>query len=181
MSITAEELDDWIGSEVVDASDAKLGKVTEVYYRGENPVIVEFRTGRLGRKFHLAALEGAAVSMKHLRLGAGEPVETDGGLTAEALEVLTKSDSRLVGVPLAEIESRTVRAEREQAAREAAAHAATLEADATHRAEEAKIAARVAQEAAANAATSEQASRDAQTLATKARQVADALAGRPSA
>jgi hypothetical protein len=175
MSVEAEQLDDWIGSEVVDAADEKLGKVTEVYYRGADPVAVEYRSGLIGKTFHLAALTGAVVSMKHLRLGAGETVETDGGIDAEALGLLARSDNRLTGVSIDEIESASARAERQEAARQAALHAATLASEANHRAEEAKVAARVAREAAANSAAAEAASRDAQALAAKAQQEVEAL------
>jgi hypothetical protein len=173
MSVQAEQIDEWIGSEVVDGNDEKLGKVAEVYYRGAEPVVVEIRTGLIGRKLSLAALNGAAVSMKHLRLGVAETIETDGGIDAEALELLARSDNRLQGIGVDDLESASERKARLEAAEQAAAHADTMEAEARHRAEEATSLAQVAQEAADNAAAAQQASQKAQADAVEARQEAD--------
>ena len=41
MSVEAEQLDEWIGAEVVDPEGEKLGKVAEVYYRGNDPLVID--------------------------------------------------------------------------------------------------------------------------------------------
>jgi hypothetical protein len=73
-------LQEWIGDEVVDPAGEKLGKVAEVFYRGNEPLVIEIRSGIAGRKHHLAELRGATVSKSHLRLSSSELVPTDGGL-----------------------------------------------------------------------------------------------------
>ncbi len=176
MGVQAEQIDEWIGSEVVNGDDEKLGKVAEVYYRGSEAVVVEIRNGLIGRKLSLAALNGAKVSTKHLRLGVAETVATDGGITPEALELLARDDIGLQGISVQELESATERKARREAADQAVAHADTMEAEARHRAEEAAALARVAQEAADNAAAAQRASQEAQAAAAQARREADQLA-----
>jgi hypothetical protein len=175
MSVEAEALDDWIGSEVLDASGEKLGKVTEVFYKGPDALVVEFRSGLIGHKFHLAGLSGATVSTSYLRLGVNETIATDSGLDAEALELLARTDGRVEGLPLAELESGTDRRERLAAAQEAAAHADALELDATRRAEEAQIAAKQSRDSAKHAAEAEQAKVKAEKAAKAARKQANEL------
>jgi hypothetical protein len=180
MSIEAEQLDEWIGSEVVDPDGVKLGKVAEVYYHGADPVIVEVRSGITGRNRSLSALAGATVSMKHLRLTGADSVATGGGISTEALEQLAAHDPRLTGVTAEQLESGSERAARVKAAEDAAAHATVLEAEAAHRKEEALIAANVAREAADRAAALEQARADAVDLAERARSQAEDLQRRLS-
>jgi hypothetical protein len=175
MSVEAEQLDDWIGSEVLDTNGEKLGKVTEVYYKGTDALVVEFRSGLIGHKFHLAGLSGATVSQKHLRLGVSETIASDGGLDAEGLELVARTDGRVEGLPLEQLERGTDRKERLEAAREAAARADALEADAARRAEEAEIAAKQARDSAKHANEAEQAKQEAQKQAQEARKHADEL------
>jgi hypothetical protein len=177
MSVQAEEIDEWIGSDVVAGNDDKLGKVADVYYLGAEAVIVEIRTGLIGRKLSLAALNGAKVSMKHLRLAASQTVETGGGLDAEALELLAKDDPRLTGLGVEDLESATDRKARIEAAEQAAAHADAMEAEARHRADEAANLSQVAQESADHASAAQRASQEAETAAAQARREADELAG----
>lgn len=175
MSVEAEALDDWIGSEVLDANGDKLGKVTEVYYRGPDALVVEFRSGLIGHKFHLAGLSGATVSTSHLRLGVSETIATDGGLDTEALALLARTDGRVEGLALEQLESGSDRRERLAAAREAAARADALELEASRRAEEAQIAARQVRDSAKHADAAEQAKLTAQQEAAAARQRANEL------
>jgi regulator of protease activity HflC (stomatin/prohibitin superfamily) len=144
MSVEAEQLDDWIGSEVLDTNGEKLGKVTEVYYKGTDALVVEFRSGLIG-------------------------------LDAEGLELVARTDGRVEGLPLEQLESGTDRKERLEAAREAAARADALEADAARRAEEAEIAAKQARDSAKHANEAEQAKQEAQKQAQEARKHADEL------
>jgi hypothetical protein len=175
MSVEVEQLDEWVGSEVLDANGEKLGKVTEVYYQGSDALVIEFRSGLIGHKFHLAGLSGATVSTKHLRLGVAETIATDGGLDTEALALLARTDGRVEGLALDQLESASARRERLAAAQEAAARADALEREATRRAEEAQVAAQQAQESAQRAAAAEQARVTAQQEAAAARQRANEL------
>jgi hypothetical protein len=175
MSIEAEQIEDWIGAEVVNPDGERLGKVAEVYYRGLDPVIVEVRSGVIGRKLALAALAGATVSMKHLRLNHATTIPSDGGVTAEALAELVQTDPQLANVTADTVESGTQRKERILAAQQAATYATTLESDATSRRQEAEVSAKVAREAAERATAAQKASDDAAELAIKARARADNL------
>ncbi len=177
MSVEAEQLEEWVGSEVVAADGEKLGKVTNVYYRGNDALAIEFRSGLIGRKYHLAGLAGATVSTKHLRLGVSETVATDGGLDAEGLALMAKSDSRLEGLALDDLESGSARQERMEAGAQAAAEADRLEAEAASRAQEAERTAQAAEAARAQAADAESARAQAAQDAQAARQRADALKG----
>ena len=69
MSVEAEELQDWIGAEVVDPAGEKLGKIAEVFYRDGEPLVIEIRSGIAGRKHHLAALRGATGDGGRLLVG----------------------------------------------------------------------------------------------------------------
>jgi hypothetical protein len=175
MSVEAEALDDWVGSEVLDANGDKLGKVTEVYYRNAEALVVEFRSGLIGHRFHLAGLSGATVSTQYLRLGVAETVDTDGGLDSEGLALLARTDARVTGLALEQLESASARRERLAAAREAAAHADALELDATRRAEAAQTAAQQAHDSVQHAAEAEQAKVAAEQEAATARQRANEL------
>ncbi len=177
MSVEAEHLDEWVGSEVVAANGDKLGKVTDVYYRGNDALAVEFRSGLIGKKYHLAGLSGATVSTKHLRLGVTETIASDGGLDAEGLALMANSDSRLQGLTLDDLESGSAREERLVAARQAAEEAERLEAELATRAEEADRTARAAEDARAQATAAEEARAKAEQDARAARERADQLKG----
>lgn len=175
MSVEVEHLDEWIGSEVVAANGDKLGKVTEVYYRGADALAVQFRSGLIGHKYHLAGLSGATVSTKHLRLGVSETIASDGDLDAEGLTLMANGDSRLQGLTVDDLESGSAREERLEAARRASEEADALEAQASARTEEAERTARVAEESAQAASAAEQARLDAVQAAQAARQRADEM------
>ena len=68
MTVEAEELQSWVGVEVLHPDGEKLGKVAEVYFRDAQPVLVEIRSGLARRKRHLAVLRDARVSREHVRL-----------------------------------------------------------------------------------------------------------------
>jgi hypothetical protein len=175
MSVEAEHLDEWIGSEVVAANGDKLGKVTDVYYKGTEALAVEFVSGLIGKKYHLAGLSGATVSTKHLRLGVSETIATDGGLDAEGLGLMANGDSRLQGLSVDDLESGSAREERRASAGKAAEEADRLEAEAKARTEEAERAAATADESIKTSSSAEQARVDAVQRAQAARQHADEL------
>ena len=175
MSVEAEQLDEWIGAEVVDPAGEKLGKVAEVFYRGNEPLVIEIRSGIAGRKHHLAALRGATVSKSHLRLSSGEVVSTDGGLGAGELEQLAGQDDRLQNLTVDDLEGGQARDERRKAAEQAAANADALDREASAREDEAKRAAGAADDAASTAKDADQARAQAEAKAQAARREADEL------
>ena len=175
MSVEAEELQEWIGAEVVDPAGEKLGKIAEVFYRGNEPLVIEIRSGIVGRKHHLAALSGATVSKSHLRLSSSEVVPTDGGLSAQELEQLAGQDDRLQKLSVDDLEGGRARDERRKAAEEAAANADGLDREATAREQEAKRAAAVANDAASKAHDADQARERAEAKAQAARREAEEL------
>jgi hypothetical protein len=175
MSVEAEQLDEWIGAEVVDPAGEKLGKVAEVFYRGNEPLVIEIRSGIAGRKHHLAALRGATVSKSHLRLSSSEVVQTDGGLGAGELEQLGGQDDRLQNLAVDDLEGGQARDERRKAAEQAAANADALDREARAREQEAKRAAGAAHDAASNAKDADQARARAEAKAQAAHREADEL------
>ncbi|MCW3040863.1 MAG: uncharacterized protein JWM31_2768, partial [Solirubrobacterales bacterium] len=85
-----EQVEQWIGTDVVDPEGYAVGKLTEVYYRGADPVLIGARGGRLSRKRILIPLEGASVARDYLRIAfpADRLVQTkssDDELNAEDL------------------------------------------------------------------------------------------------
>jgi hypothetical protein len=175
MAVEAEGLQDWIGAEVVDPAGEKLGKVEEVYYLGEIPLVVEVKSGLIGRKRSLAALAGATVTTDHLRLSTEDLLATDGGLGAGALTHLAERDPRLAGVTPEQLEGVQAREERRHAAEKEAARAAALDVEASQRADEARAAATRADHAADAASEAEQAHLQAEEDARAARLKADEL------
>lgn len=125
-------IEDWIGREVLDSDGSKLGKLKEVYFRGEDPELGEVKPGALSRKRLYVPLTGAAATRDSLQVDGTLPDDPD--LTG--LESSADRDARL-----AEIKAAQDRADEADAA---AARAAVDAQDATERA-------RAAEEAAAKA------------------------------
>jgi sporulation protein YlmC with PRC-barrel domain len=126
-----ERIEDWIGREVVDAEGQKVGKLDEVYFRGDDAVIGEVKVGVLTRKRVLVPLEGAAVTRDSVRVTGTVEGETDG------LEPSGERSQRLADV-----------AEAERRAQEADAEAARRQVDAEDAAQQAQAAAQAAADAA---------------------------------
>lgn len=149
-----ENIEEWRGQEVIDRDGEKVGKLVEVFNdiaTGE-PVFASVKSGLLGRKVHLVALEGASLSRGHVRVpfsgdqvGSAPVVGEDGRITGEHEAALLTH----YGVPAREgtsasdevrYESGTVTEERRAAARAASERADRLEAEAAERAEAARVA-----------------------------------------
>lgn len=112
MPIEARDLQTWIGTEVLDSSGEKLGKLEDVHFRDSEPLAVSVRSGLGGRKHHAAALRGATVSRDGLQLDATAEtmVTTHGaGLGVEELTKLAAHDDRLHGIQPEELEGWTPR------------------------------------------------------------------------
>jgi len=127
-----ERIEDWIGREVLDGDGNKLGKLKEVYFRGEDPEVGEVKPGALSRKRIYVPLAGAAATRDSLKVEQTLADDHD----VSGLESSTDRDKRL-----AEIR------EAEERAEEADAAAARAAVDA----EDAAAQARAAEEAATKA------------------------------
>jgi hypothetical protein len=175
-----EQVEQWIGAEVVDPDGEAVGKLDEVYFRGTEAVLIATKSGLLGRKRRLVPLEGATASRNHLRIAypADRLVETKGNsdaLTAEDLTAVAEHYGAAHDADPAELEGSHARAERLRAAAEAERHAAQLEADAHDRAADADDAALQAEEASERARLAEEERRAVTARAEAARDAARQL------
>jgi len=175
MSVRAEHLQDWIGAEVLAPAGEPLGKIAEVFYHGNDPMLIEIRSGLVGRKHHVATLRGATVAKDHLRLATELLVQTDHGLGDVELERLAGEDDRLRGLTTDDLESTQARDDRQRAATQASAHADELERTASLREHEARQAVAAADTAATQADDAHEQHAQAQAEAEAARREADEL------
>jgi hypothetical protein len=138
MSIEAQQLQTWIGADVLAGSGEKLGKLEEVYFRDDVPLVAGIRSGLVGRKHHAAALRGASVSRDGLFLDvAAAPVASADAerLGVDELTKLAAQDDRLLGMAPGDLEGWHARAERLAAEAQAVAEADALAAQASQRAD----------------------------------------------
>jgi len=176
MTIEAQQLQTWIGSEVLDSSGEKLGKLADVYFHDSEPLVVSIRSGLAGRKHHAAVLRGATVSRDSLHLdAAAEPVmQTDGDGVGDAqLAKLADHDDRLHGIHAGDLEGWTARGERLRAQAEAQASADELEAEAQLHAKQEDAATSRAREADDEAEEARRARQEAEARAEQARNDAE--------
>jgi hypothetical protein len=172
MSIEAQQLQTWIGAEVLDGAGEKLGKLEEVYFHADLPLAVGIRSGLVGHKHHAAALRGATVSRDSLHLdAAAAPVTTSDAerLGPEQLTKLAAQDDRLLGVEPGELEGWHARAERLAAEAQARAEAEKLEEQASADADVEAATALRASEAEVQAHNAQVAREDADDRARQAR------------
>ncbi len=172
MSVTAQQLQTWIGAEVLDRSGEKLGKLEDVYLFGDEPLAVTIRSGLAGRKHHAASLRGATVSRDHLHVDAtaDELVgASSDGLGAGGLAELAAHDDRLRDVAPGDVESWKAREVRLEDLAKADAAAGKLDDEAQRRAAEEDAAARRATEAAHEEDAARQAREDAEARAEQVR------------
>jgi len=169
MPIEPQELQTWIGTEALDASGEKLGKIEDVYYLDADPVLVGIRSGLAGRKHGVAVLDGASVTRDSVQLACGPDavVKTDGGPpTGEQLSRLGSQDDRLRDLAPDRLESFNAREERLKAEAEARARADELDEEARLRAKDEEDAVARAREAEAQA---EKARREREDIEAEAR------------
>ncbi|HYI90115.1 MAG TPA: PRC-barrel domain-containing protein [Beijerinckiaceae bacterium] len=177
MSIEVQQLQGWIGAEVLDGSGEKLGKLEEIYFREEVALAVSIRSGLVGRKHHAAVLRGASVSRDGLHLAAAAaPVSSRDAdrLGSEELTMLAAQDDRLLGMEPGDLESWAARTERLAAQAQAQADAEELEVQASQRAEDEAATALRASEAEREAREAHVAREDADDRARQARAEVDA-------
>ncbi|MDX6689183.1 MAG: hypothetical protein QOG15_640 [Solirubrobacteraceae bacterium] len=67
--IPVEDVKQWVGQEVLDLRDDKLGKLEDVFYDTETdlPVFAAVRSGLFGKHLTLVALRGASAGRDYLR------------------------------------------------------------------------------------------------------------------
>ncbi len=176
MTLEARELQTWIGADVLDSAGEKLGKLEDVYFHGDEPLVAGIRSGLAGRKHHVVTLGGATVTRESLRVAAAaeQVVATDGeGIDGDRLAELAAGDERLRDLKPEELEGWGAREARLKALAEAQAKADALEAEAHRRAEEEREAARRAREADAEASEARAARLEAEQRAQEARRDAE--------
>ncbi|MCW3014981.1 MAG: PRC-barrel domain containing protein [Solirubrobacterales bacterium] len=169
-----EQVEQWIGCEVVDRDGVGVGKLTEVYFRGSEPVLVATKGGLLTRKRQLIPLEGSSASRNHVRIAfaADRLVQTKGGgdeLDARDLAAVAEHYGNAHLAEPGELESSRARGERLRVAAEAEQRASRLEAEAQQReldAEDATARAQAAQKE-ARAALDRSGEVDAQARAAR--------------
>ncbi len=172
MTIEAQQLETWIGTDVLDSAGAKLGTLEDVYFRGSEPLAVAIRSGLVARKHHFAALRGASVSHDGLHLAAAADdlvAAHEGELGTSQLTALAARDDRLQALRPDDLEGWNARKERFKAQAEAQASAVKLEEEARKHGAEEDAANAKAQAAEQEAAVARRAREDAEMEAQRAR------------
>lgn len=138
MCIEVQEIQSWIGADVFDGSGQKLGKLEEVYFGLDRPLVIGIRSGLAGRKHHAAVLRGASVNRDSLHLdpaAAAVPSNAE-RLGPEELTKLAAQDDELVGVEPGDLEGWHARVERLADEAQALVEAEKLASEAADRADE---------------------------------------------
>jgi PRC-barrel domain len=139
MCIEVQEIQSWIGADVFDGAGQKLGKLEEVYFGLDRPLVIGIRSGLAGRKHHAAVLRGASVNRDSLHLdpaAAAVPSNDAERLGDEELTKLAAQDDRLVGVERGDLEGWHARVERLADEAQALVEADKLASEAADRADE---------------------------------------------
>lgn len=146
-----EQIEEWLGQDVVDCDGEKIGKLEDVYFEADSRTAVFgcVKAGMLGRKHFLVPLAGASLSRDHVRVDYhrdqikdGPQAESGATLESAAEQELARhyeldlTTSSAVGEH--RYESASARAEREDRAREATRRAEELEELADRKAAEAR-------------------------------------------
>ena len=175
--MNVERIEQWIGQDVIDVDGEKVGRLEEVYHRGDVAALAEIKPSRLGRKRLLASLDGASAARDWLRLGVRseevhEETTSGAGPAQEDLDAAA-AVSGAAPVSCDELESSTARAARLAEADAARARAEELEAEAARQAQTADNFASQAAMAGEEAEAAERARQRAEAEAADARRAAD--------
>jgi sporulation protein YlmC with PRC-barrel domain len=140
-----EHIEDWVGRTVIDSEGESVGKLEEVYFRGEEAVLAEVKLGLLARKRYLVPLGGATFTRDHIRLDYREDNllhESSGGAGFESKDLAAVSEHYGAGCSYEsnELESSKARIDRLATAAEARERATQLETEAEERRREAEAA-----------------------------------------
>jgi hypothetical protein len=183
--LSVDQIEEWLGQEVVDADGERVGKLDEVFYStgSREAVFAAVKSGLLGRHSSLVPLAGASVGRDYVRLAytalqidrAGSEVKVKDGLRREDAQRL----GELYGVQVSsedDYEAATLIGERAEAAEEARSQAEQLEEQARKRASEAQEAQGEAHTAQDEAAQKAQSAEQARAEAERARAEAERIA-----
>jgi len=175
--LSVEQIEEWLGQEVIDVEGERLGKLDEVYYAtssGEARFVV-VKSGLLSRHSSLAPLAGASVGRDYLKLAysaeqigrVGSEIEAGHTLDGEAARRLGAAYE--VDVPSEDLESATSINQRRGAAAEADERAEALDQKARNQAREAEEARSAAHEASEQATRKTEQAQSARAEAEQAR------------
>jgi hypothetical protein len=181
--LNVEQIEEWLGQEVVDVEGERVGKLEEVYYsKGTDEAVMALvKSGIFGRHASLVPLAGASVGRDHLRLAYSAKQIAQVGSDVEARETLDANASRQLassyGIEASDedLESATSINRRARATRAAEQQANELDEQARRRAEEADEAHSTAADAAElarhKAETAEQARTEAEQAHARAEDI----------
>lgn len=182
--LNVDQIEEWLGQDVLDSQDERVGKLEDVYYSsaGGEAVFASVKSGLLGRRSSVVPLAGASVGRDYIRVGytkaqiedAGSDVETSDGLSRETASELGGA----YGIELRpdeDFESASVINERRQAVADARSQADALEDEAQRRAVEAEAAQDTAQSAHQDATDKSELSERARAEAERARADAERI------
>jgi hypothetical protein len=185
MSVSVEQIEEWVGEDVLDLEGERVGKLDEVFYpvSGGEAVFVAVKSGLLGRHSSLVPLASAAVGRDYLHLAYSKAAIEHANSELKGGDGVDRYSARqlgeLYGVQLAadeDYESASVINERRQAAEEAQRRAAELEEEARRRETDAHDARGSAQSAQEQAAAKARESEQARAEADRAREDAERTA-----
>jgi hypothetical protein len=182
--LSIEQVEEWVGQEVVDVDGERVGKLDEVYYSTatNEAVFAVVKSGMLGRHSSLVPLAGASVGREYLRLAYSVAQIDDVGFEVDAGATIGQSDGQRLGaaygveVPPEDFASASSIDERRRAAGEAAARAGELDEEARRRAAEAEDARGAADDASAAAFQKTDDAERARAEAERAREQAQRIA-----
>ncbi|HEX3519316.1 MAG TPA: PRC-barrel domain-containing protein [Solirubrobacteraceae bacterium] len=180
--LSVEQIEEWLGQEVLDADGERVGKLDEVFYSSGSgeAMFASVKSGLLGRRSSTVPLAGASVGRDYVRLaytaeqidGSTKEVPAGDGVSGAGARRL----GELYGVTVAaddEFEAASVINERRQAAADARRQAEELEAEAARRESEAEQAQGSAQDAGQTAQQKAEEAERARREAERARAEAD--------
>src|SRR5665213_3741652 len=176
--LNVDQIEEWLGQEVVDSAGERVGKLDEVFYSAASgdATFASVKSGMLGRRSELVPLAGASVGRDYVRLAySAEQIEQAGSVVPVQND-LDRGDARrlaeLYGVEIAhedEFQGASTLNARREASEQARAQADELEREAQLRASEAEDARGLAQGAEQDAAQKAERAEQAQAEAERAR------------
>jgi hypothetical protein len=172
-----KRFEQWVGTDVIDRDGVSVGKLDEVYFDGDRPLVALVRNGRVVKKRYVVPLKDAAVTRDSVLVAFREEQllkASDGshGLAPEDVDALGDAYGVRLAVPVDQLEGSQARADRLLAEAEAERRARELEADAARKAQDAEQAAADARAATAAARAAEEQRLAAEKEAERARREA---------
>ncbi len=182
--LSVEQIEEWLGQEVLDASGERVGKLDEVFYSSSSgeAVFVSVKSGLLGRHSSVIPLAGASVGRDYVKVPYTAEQIDRGGSEVRTGDGLGRDDAQrlgeLYGVTVAtedEFEAASAINERRQAAEDARRQAEELEAEAARRAGDAEDAQGAAHDAGQDAQQKAEQAEQARSEAERARAEAERI------